>query len=187
MGRRSGKTVAACAAALAVAVAGCGKHVEPGVDEAAREGLAIDVAGIDYNVFMTRPLNLRITPDRAYYEGPGPAPGHELWGVFLRACNVEGRTQSAADDFVVEDNQGNEFEPIELPEDNAWAYHPRQLAEGDCIPESGSVADLGPTKASLLVFDFPLETTENRPLELHITGLDPAEGKRESKNIELDL
>ena len=43
---------------------------EPGVEEPAREGLAIHVGGIDYNVFITRELNLEITPDKAYYEGP---------------------------------------------------------------------------------------------------------------------
>lgn len=188
MARRSPmRTVATCAAALVVALAGCGKSVEPGVDEPAREGLAIDVAGIDYNVFITRPLNLRITPDRAYYAGPGPAPGRELWGVFIQACNNKGGTRAATEDFVVEDNQGNEFEPIELPEDNEWGYHSRRLAKEDCIPEAGSVADLGPTKGSLLIFDFSLRTTENRPLELHINAFDATKGERETKTVELDL
>lgn len=181
------RSVAACAAAIAMALVGCGKGHEPGVDEPAREGLAIDVAGIDYNVFITRPLNPRITPDRAYYRGPGPRPGRELWGVFMQACNNSGATHTATDHFVVEDNQGNEFEPIELPEDNEWAYHSRRLAKGECIPEEGSVADLGPTKGALLLFDFSLETTENRPLELHIEAFDPAKGEHESKTIELDL
>jgi hypothetical protein len=183
------RTVATCAAALVLVLAGCGMHKgEPGVDEPAREGLAIDVAGIYYNVFITRPLNLRITPDKAYYPGPGPAPGRELWGVFLDACNVTGGgSRTPTDDFVVEDNQGNEYEPIEIPEDNAWAFHPRPLAKGDCIPEAGSVAEQGPTKGSLIIFDFSLETTENRPLELHIKAFDAAKGEPVTKTIELDL
>jgi hypothetical protein len=181
------RTVAVCAAALAVTLAGCGRGVEPGVDEPAREGLAIDVAGIYYNVFITRPLNLRIPPDRAYYDGPQPKVGRELWGVFIQACNVTGGNLTATDHFVVEDNQGNEFEPIELPEDNEWAYHSRRLAKGDCIPEAGSVADGGPTKGALLIFDFSLRTTENRPLELHIEAFNAAKGEHETKTIELDL
>ena len=59
-----------------------------GVDEPAREGLAIDVGGIDYNVFITRQLNLAIPPDKAYYEGPPAKPGNALYGIFLQACNI---------------------------------------------------------------------------------------------------
>ena len=68
----------------------------------------------------------------------------------------------------MKDNQENEFEPEELPEDNAFAYTPRTLDPDECIPEAGSVAQLGPTAGSMLLFEFPLETTENRPLELEI-------------------
>jgi hypothetical protein len=40
----------------------------------------------------------------------------------------------------------------------------------------------------MLLFDFPLENTENRPLELDIQGpIDPETGKHETKQIELDL
>ena len=45
-----------------------------------------------------------------------------------------------------------------------FAYHPRLLGKEDCIPESGSVAQLGPTAGSMLLFQFPLQNTENRPL-----------------------
>jgi len=172
----------AAAAALASVMVACGD--EPGVDEPAREGLAIDIDGINYNVFITRQLNLGIPPDKAYYEGPPAKPGNTLYGVFLQACNIsedEDRTTIAVEDFVVEDNQGNEFEPIELPRRNAFAYHPRVLGKDDCIPEAGSVAQLGPTAGSMLLFQFPLQVTENRPLELIIRrALD-------SKRVELDL
>ena len=180
---------AACALALVVAISlsAC-KKVEPGVDEPAREGLAIDVAGIDYNVYLTRELNLAITPDTAYYQGPPAAPGHALYGVFLLACNEGEKSRVSASSFHVEDNQGNEYEPIELEEDNAFGYRSRELAPGDCTPADGSVAQLGPTAASMLLFDFPLADTENRPLELKIEGpFDYATGERETKTIELDL
>lgn len=180
-------TLAGCAIALVLGgvPAGCGDH-EPGVEEPAREGLAIDVAGIEYNVFLTRQLNLAITPDQAYYDGPPVEPGNDLFGVFIEACNPEdsGRTLSPTTDFVAEDNQGNEFTPVELPEDNEFAYRARELAPGDCLPEEGSVAQQGPTAGVMLLFELPLETTENRPLELTITG--PA-GSGDSKKVELDL
>ena len=178
-------SAAACLAVLALggALASCGSE-EPGVDEPAREGLAIDVAGIDYNVFITRQLNLEITPDKAYYKGPPPEPGRALFGVFLRACNAGEETVTTTDEFLVKDNQGNEFEPIELPEDNEFAYHAQDLGAGDCIPEAGSVAQQGPTAGAMLLFEFPLESTENRPLELDII---PPPGTGEPKKVELDL
>jgi hypothetical protein len=181
---------AACVLAL-LAVTGlsaCGSQKEPGVDEPAREGLAIDVGGVNYNVYLTRELNLKITPDSDYYHGKPAAKGHALYGVFIKACNDGTKRLKTASTFTVEDNQGNEFEPIELAKDNAFAYHPTSLGEGDCFPASGSVAQFGPTAASMLLFDFPLKNTENRPLLLKIEGpYDFAKGKRESKTVELDL
>jgi hypothetical protein len=185
-------TIVACALALALtgALAACGKSQdEIGVEEPAREGLAVDIGGLDYNVFITRELNLAITPDKDYYEGPPAKPGHTLYGVFILVCNPEGRdeTLTSASEFVVTDNQGEEFEPIELPEDNAFAYNARELTPGECIPEDGSVAQLGPTAGAMLLFDFPLENTENRPLELEITS-PPSEGRpSETKRFHLDL
>jgi hypothetical protein len=163
-------TLLACLAAIAVGAAACGED-EPGVDEPAREGLALPLGGVDYNVFITRQLNPAIPPDNAYVEGPEPAPGETLYGIFLQACNPSSdETYTTIDDFAVKDNQGNEFEPEELPENNRFAYHPRELDPKECIPEAGSVAQLGPTAGSMLLFRLPLENTEYRPLELELRG-----------------
>jgi hypothetical protein len=171
----------ACLAALALGAAACGDE-EPGVSEPAREGLALPLDGVDYNVFITRQLNPGTPPDDTYVEGPEPAPGETLYGIFLQACNSSGEARSTIEDFKVVDNQGNEFEPEELPEDNAFAYHSRELDPKECIPESGSVAQLGPTAGSMLLFRLPLQTTENRPLELEMRG----EGD-EHLTFELDI
>ena len=179
---RLSRIAAACAAAavLMPVLAACGE--EQGVEEPAREGLAIDIGGINYNVFITRQLNLEIPPDKAYYPGPPAKPGNALYGVFLQACNIsEDEDRTTTEEFVVEDNQGNEFEPIELEEDNAFAYRSVKLRGNECIPEEGGVAQLGPTAGSMLLFDFPLENTENRPLELVVKG------GGEEKRFELDL
>ena len=161
-----------CAALLATGLAACGESdTKQGVDEPAREGLALPLDGIDYNVFITRELNPRITPDKSYVD-PGTAPDatHTLYGVFLQACNRgEGSTQTA-DKFKIVDNQGNEFEPEPLPESNDFAYKPKALGPNECIPEKGSVAQLGPTAGSMLLFRLPLANTEYRPLELEIEG-----------------
>jgi hypothetical protein len=165
-------TLAACVLALAapVGLAACGDE-EPGVDEPAREGLALELDGLDYNVFITRQLNPRITPDKAYITEEAPA-GESLWGVFIQVCNTSDEPHESVSEFIVKDNQENTFEPEELPEDNAFAYVPRTLQPDECIPEAGSVAQLGPTEGAMLLFQLPLQNTENRPLELEIEADD---------------
>lgn len=161
-----------CLALAAATVAACGEaDVKQGVDEPAREGLALPLDGIDYNVFISRQLNPRIPADSAYVApGTEAKRGETLFGVFLQACNREGGTHPTADRFKIVDNQGNEFEPEPLPEDNQFAYHPQELEKDECIPELGSVAQLGPTAGSMLLFRLPLANTEYRPLELEIEG-----------------
>jgi len=178
---RSMLRLAACLLALAApfGLLACGDD-EQGIDEPAREGLAIELGGVDYTVFITRELNPKITPDDAYVTDEAP-PGESLYGIFLRACNVSGDAREVASDFTVTDNQGNKFEPEDLPEDNQFAYIPRTLDPEECIPEAGSVAQLGPTAGSMLLFQFPLENTENRPLELEI------EHDGEKRTFELDI
>jgi hypothetical protein len=173
----------ACLLALAAALslAACGSEEEPGVDEPAREGLALELEGVDYNVFITRQLNPRVPPDGAYVSEEAPA-GETLYGVFIQACNNSHEPRETVSEFVVKDNQENEFEPEELPEDNAFAYHSRTLNPQECIPEAGSVAQLGPSAGSMLLFQLPLDATENRPLELEIHG----EGD-ETLTFELDI
>ena len=160
----------------------CGdEDEEPGVDEPAREGLAIDVAGVDYNVFLTRAAQPRDPARQGLLRGRAGAAWQRALRRLPPGLQPRRRPVRTATNFKVEDNQGNEFEPIELPEDNAFAYHARELGKDDCIPEDGSVAQLGPTAGSMLLFQFPLETTENRPLELVI------ERALETKRVELDL
>jgi hypothetical protein len=184
-------TLAAGLAALALAtgLSACGEKV--GTEKKpAREGLAIDVAGVDYDIFITRELNLAITPDKAYYKGPPAPPGKVLYGVFLEACgNTKKRVRTADPrNFVVEDNQGNKYLPKELPKDDAFAYQPAMVSQEQCIPQPGSVAQQGPTAGAMLLYEFPLQNTENRPLQLHIQGpYDLIKGTRESKIVDLDL
>jgi hypothetical protein len=160
--------IAACVVALAapLALGGCGSKGQ-GIDEPAREGLAIELGGVNYTVFITRELNPKITPDNAYVTSEAP-PGEALYGIFLRACNVSKDRRATASQFTVHDSQANTFHPEPLPQDNQFAYNARTLDPKECIPQAGSVAQLGPTAGSMLLFKFPLENTENRPLELEI-------------------
>jgi hypothetical protein len=159
----------ACVLGLSVGIAACGDD-EQGVDEPASEGLALDLDGVDYNVFITRQLNLKVPPDDAYFDGPDAKKGETLYGVFIQVCNNSKDAHRTVDNFKIKDNQGNEFEPETLPADNQFAYHPAELLPQACIPESGSVAQLGPSAGSMLLFRLPLANTEYRPLELEIQG-----------------
>ena len=129
--------------------------------------------GIDYNVFITRQLNTRITPDKAYVEaGTEPEPGRDALRRLHPGLQPLGRggTAQAADEFKIVDNQGNEFEPEELPEENHSPTTRASCCREECIPEAGSVAQLGPTAGSMLLFRLPLANTEYRPLELEVQG-----------------
>lgn len=186
-----GRSTSACAllAATALALASCGHpSEEAGIEEPAREGLAIPIGDAYYNVFQTRQLNLATVPDRNYYDGEPASKEDALYAVFLQACNRSKRPVETADHFAVVDNQGEEFEPLELPEENAFAYEARRLEPDECIPEVGSVAQQGPAGAAMLLFELPIDATENRPLELEVQApLDPESGKREKRKFELDL
>ena len=161
-----------CLAALAGGPLACGNEDDKqGVDEAAREGLALPLDGVNYNVFITRQLNIRIPPDDAYFAGPEPKKGETIWGVFIQVCNPSKKdAQQTVDNFSIKDNQDNEFDPEPLPLDNPFAYHARELLPQECIPEAGSVAQLGPSAGSMLLFRIPLQNTEYRPLELVVRG-----------------
>jgi hypothetical protein len=100
-------TTVLIACALTAFAAGCGT---PGEDKnPVREGIATDLGGLDYNVFITRQLNPKAVEDRDYYPGPEESaecarkPGStppaltpqerpqrcptNLFGVFLQVCN----------------------------------------------------------------------------------------------------
>ena len=179
--------VLACVLVAAAAVAsGCTRESEKG--EPLREGLSAEAAGVKYNVFITRQINQHLASDRHFYRGPEPRPGFTYYGVFIKVCNeTEGfKRPIEYDEFHVKDSQGNEFEPVELESDNAFAYRARSLSQHACVPEAGSPSADGSTGGALLLFQFPVQTLENRPLELEIEAVDE-KGKEEHKAIELDL
>lgn len=166
-----------------------GERAQPASEEAFREGLAEELDGLEYNVFLTRQLNLNLPEDSAYYDGPAAPAGSALYGVFLEVCNrgQEGKAFRSAESFKITDTQGNEFEPIDLPENNPFAYNPELLEPRECIPARGSVPQLGPTGGALVLFELTQEATENRPLELEIEGTDAIVGEREALTFELDI
>src|SRR3954471_16829386 len=189
---RSPRAAFLCILALfGVLLAGCGDN--PRENDASREGLPEKIGGIDYNVYITRELNLKDVEDSGYYKGPEAPPGFALYGVFLTACNPEESATSpnvpAASDFTVIDTQGQRFKPIApVPPDNDFAYQATPLKHLACIPKAGSLASSGPTNGALLVFKLPLRALENRPLDLEIVSPpDPETGDRDTGRIALDV
>jgi hypothetical protein len=188
MGLRRRLLLGLACVATAASMSGCFLEPEEEEGEPRREGLAVKVGGIEYTVYITRELNPALPDDRGYWQDAEAEPGFSLYGVFLQACNrsdddddLEDGTYEATDDFVVVDTQGNEYEPLEVDEENVFHYHAAELEPGTCIPEVGSLAQQGPTAGAMLPFEFPLAAGENRPLELEIHA-DGEEGL-----VELDL
>lgn len=182
--RRLPRAASACAVSLALglSLAACGHE-----EGAQREGLAVDLGGVTYNVYITRQLNPRDAGDRSYVQDRQPPTGQALYGVFLKVCNESKDARPAAGSFKVVDTEGKEYEPIALDGDNPVAYRPRRLPAGECIPTTGSLADTSPTAGALLLFQLPLAATENRPLELEIERpLGVPEGE-DHIAIELDI
>ena len=192
------------AGAVAVAVLGlaaCGPEGERG-DEARktlekgksatglREGLIFPVDGIHYNVTISRQLNVRDPEDRQYYQGPEPPPESTFLGVFIRACNpgASKRARQLSRSIAVVDTQENRFTAIPLPDTNPFSYQPVRLAPGECLPEASSATNFGPTGGVMLLYQLPLSSLENRPLELEIEGVYNAmTGERQTAAVELDL
>ncbi len=137
------------------------------------EGLYIDVNNLRYQVQISRVLNPNDPDDRDYLAGvpesEAPEPGETFFGVFLRVQNTTASTSAeTAEEFEIVDTEGDQYEPIELPEDNIWAYRPTTLGPGDIIPSENSAQFSGTTRGALLLFRLPISTLQNRPLEFEI-------------------
>ena len=186
--------VSALAPGLALlALAGCGERGEeaafvPG--EAAREGIAVALDDVDYEIFITRQLNLADPEDKQYYQGRPAPPGSALYGVFLRACalgEAKGRPVPSGTMKMV-NIRGKEYRPLPLERNNVFAYRPEPLRPGQCVPNSVSATSYGPTGGAMVLFQIPDADTENRPFELEIEGAPPAPRKPPKvARFELDL
>lgn len=163
-------------AALAVAallVVGCGNK-EDVVREGKTEGIYVDVDELKYQIQMSRQLNPYDVEDRDYLVGIAPeerelAPGETWFGVFMRVENDGEETHPQATRFDITDTEGTTFEPIELAEENVFAYRSIGELEPEQVePNADSAAGNGPIQGSLLLFKLKNETLANRPLQLKI-------------------
>lgn len=168
---------------LAAAVVGCGGGNDDAVDEARQAR----VSGIEYSVLRARPLNPQDQPDDAYYNGSPPPAGRILLAAYVTACNVSDAARRSTDDlFLVDSPFETRYEPVDLEDDNPFAYEPTRLEPGECRPSPNSAAEQGPG-ASLAIFEVPVDALQNRPLYLVLD--EPAGDARleGAKRIRLDF
>lgn len=190
--RRVRRILRVSLAAFVLGTAACGEAGDerafaPG--DAAREGIAAELDGIDYEVFITRELNTFDPEDEQYYRGPPAPPGSAYYGVFLRACALEDleRTVDTSSAIKLVDIRGQEYRPLPLDPDNPFAYRRESLGRGECIPNQASASSFGPTGGAMLMFRIPVTETENRPFELEIEGEPPGPRPPRVARFELDL
>ena len=74
--------------------------------------------------------------------------GRDLYGVFIQVATTRMTLRrSTSTTSRIKDNQGNEFEPEELPEDNQFAYHGGELLPDGASPRPAASRSWGPAPA----------------------------------------
>jgi hypothetical protein len=169
----------AAALALGLVAGGCGSDTN---ETSVKEGEPVELAGVSYNVSISRFLNPADPEDRAYLEGQKPLPNDQQWfGVFMQVHNDGDTAQAVPSDFVVRDTQGNKFEPV--PSDSVFALDlGGEIGPGADLPEPETAAAGGPIEGAMVLFLIDEGTIENRPLTLDIPSSSGEVGE-----VELDI
>ena len=173
------RRLVACIASLAlvgVPLAGCG--VEDEITEAESEGVYLDVGELRYQVQISRQLNPDDADDKTYLRDLPIGertlkPGEAWFGVFMLVQNETNKPQRSAPFFEITDTQDRKFEPIELGEENDFAYRPAEVDPKNItpgqIPAKNSIAANNTSNGGALVlFKVPITAYDNRPLKLTI-------------------
>ena len=175
------------AALVALATSACNK--EEVVHLADTEGIYVTVDGLKYQIQISRILEASSPEDQAYLRGVTAGEeeleGDEVWyGIFMRVENDGEEPQQMAENYVIRDTDGNEFEPLDLdPEQNVFLYEPVELAPGTVSPIPNAPAFDNTIRGELLLFKVNAASLGNRPLELEIES--PSGG--ENAIIDVDV
>lgn len=171
-------------AVAAVGLSACGG--KKGVEKFAEsEGVYATIGSVQYQVQISRQLNPADVEDRDYLTGVEDSEKElepdEVWfGIFIRAKNLTKIPLNAADEFVLEDTVGEEYERVKA--ENPFDYEPQILGPGDVLPSTNEAASYSPTQGLMLLFKVTNSTLDNRPLEMKIVSPDGDEGA-----IEIDV
>ena len=173
---------------VSVLATGCGSKVST-ITQAETEGVYVDVAGLTYQVQLSRYLNPGDVEDKQYLmglpDGIAPQlPGDETWfGVWMRVKNYSDASLTPTNTFVIADTEGKEYRPVPLdPATNPFVYVPHVLHHSQVLPAPNSAAASGPIQGSLILFRLKTDSLQNRPLRLHIE-----QGEGEEAEVDLDL
>ena len=174
--------------AAVAAIAGCGDKVSV-VKFAETEGTSVDVAGLTYQVQISRYLNPNDPEDKYYLrglpQGSDLDPGKDaVWfAIFMRVKNQSDETLTPTTQFTITDTENNKFQPVPLNEqENPFVYVAEPIPHAGVLPEPESPAANGPIQGSMILFRIKADSLQNRPLVLHIVG---AAG--DEATVELDL
>jgi hypothetical protein len=180
-------TVLACAGALSLGLAACGKENNP--PSAENNGVYETAGNVTYQLQVSRQLNQYSIEDSSYVKGvplgQGSVTPAQLWyGVFMWAWNQTKVPQTTTSNFDIVDTTGRHYHPLRLNRAlNPFAWTAQRLAPNAIQPTPGTVASNGPTQGGLLLFKLPQSVYVDRPLELEIRS---PSGRLEA-HISLDL
>lgn len=166
---------------IAVALAACGNaDVKETSGTYAGEGGVgapyLSVGPLVYSVQISRALNPYDTEDEAYLQGLTPAqrelhPGEEFFAVFMQVYNETNESHQVASDISISDIEGNVYHPIELSQENLFAYRPgASVPAKSQLPIPSSVAASAPINGLMLLYKIKLESLEDRPLKVKIVS-----------------
>jgi hypothetical protein len=164
----------------------CGNKHEV-IKEAETEGVYVNVGELKYQVQISRALNPRaISEDATFIEGvEEELAADEVWfAVFVRVENETDEPVVPAEHFEIEDQLDEVYEPVEIPETNAFHYSLDPVGPKSAAPSPDSVArQLGSIGGMLQLFKLKKATLDNRPLELIISTDEP----EDEATVELDV
>jgi hypothetical protein len=176
------------ASSVALAAGGCGHKVKE-LHRATTEGPYVTVAGLKYQVQISRQLNPQDVEDRDYFRGVPKdqlklAPNETWFGVFVSVFNdSKTTTLMSAGNFTIEDTLKKEFMPVSIdPALNAFAYVPADVPKKGRLPSTESLPGSNGIGGTLLLFRLSYASLANRPLELHISN-----DAGDSASIDLDV
>jgi hypothetical protein len=185
MSRSLRRTALVLVAAVALSTAGCANKEDPTI-VAETEGVYLDLAGMKYQIQMSRYLNPSDVEDRSYLAGlpSGVQPtGNEVWfGIWMRVENESKKPLPVATEYEIHDTQGAVYRPVPIDaKSNPFAYQAGQVGPGSILPQPDSAAGTGPIQGAMLLFKLKVDSLQNRPLEMRITQ----NGSTDTANIDV--
>ncbi len=157
-------------------LAACGKHHDENakIQHIEGEGFYLSLGELKYQVQGSRQLNPDDIQDKALLAGV-PAADQELeddevwFGVFMQVENESGEPLQPSGEIEIVDTQERKFEPLELEDENLFAYRAEDpIPPGEILPVRDTPGFDTPNQGALVLFKLPSTALDNRPLELEI-------------------